>query len=142
MPEFHTLDAISYFPIYLQIVLLLLGFLSLGAILSGRRHFWQLCMSVVILSSLSGYSVRVSDSENAIIYGIEPYLAAKVRFGEIEAIEFGDASLVLLPTNRRVPLPPPISGFNSTAVSKSLRAYGQCLDETESPCKTIRFASP
>lgn len=142
LPEFHTLDAISAFPIYLQIIFLLLGFIALGAILAGRRHFWWLCVPVVVVSGLSWYSVRVSDSENALIYGIEPMFSAKVRFSEIESVEFGDASLRLLPVNQSVPLPPSISGFDSAAVSKSLRSSGQCLDEMESPCKVIQFASP
>jgi hypothetical protein len=99
-------------------------------------------MPVVVLSLLSGYSVRVSDSENAIIYGVEPFFSVKARFAEIESIEFGDTALVLLSINHRVPLPPPISGFDSTAVSQSLRSYGQCLDETEYPCKIVRFTWP
>lgn len=142
LPEFHTLDSVAAFSLYLQIPLLLLALVILLMALRGRRLLWWLFVPAALLSCLSWYSVRLSNAENAIVFGAVPLMSFKMHFSEIETVRFETGSLVLMPGKRVIPIPPKFMGFDSAAVVNELQSYGGCLQEVQSVCREIRFVWP
>lgn len=99
-------------------------------------------MPAVLLSCLSWYSVRLSNAENAIVFGAVPIASFKVHFSEIGTIRFESGSLVLEPGKRSILMPPKLLSFDSGAVVNELQSYGECLQEVESGCQEIQFVWP
>ena len=144
LEEFHTLDSIAGFSVYLQVCLLLLALFSLFMTFRGKRLIhWIPFVLASLVAVTSWYSVRLSDSENAFFYGVFPFSETRIHFSEVSAIRFESQSIVIKPAGTVMPMPSAILGFDKATVVNALRSYGECLEEGgQTGCVEINLVWP
>lgn len=100
-------------------------------------------MLASLVSVVTWHSVRRSNSENALIYGLFPLAEFKIHFRGVKAIEVRFGSLVVEPDGVVVPIPAKFLGFDRDPVVAALRSYSWCLEvEGEHECAEMGFAWP
>lgn len=144
MEEFHTLDSVAGFSVYLQMFLLLLAlFFLFMALRRNRLINWILFVLAALIAVISWYSVRLSNAENAFFYGVFPFSEHKIHFSEVNSIRFAAQFIVIKPADTVVPMPSGIVGFDKAPVANALQSYGECLEEGgQTGCVEINFAWP
>ena len=147
MPTFHSLDTFFIIPLYIQILFLSLSFILSFSFLIRRNCQVKIILIFIVFLSIflmSEYKVLISNSQNSMKIGIEPFFINEIRLSSIESIDISDNEISI---NTKVNsfdiiIADYLFSIDGILLKERLTNNESCITEDKGKCKKYDFYFP